>query len=167
MAAAALVVPAMWLKRVLMVVDPANYDRIDRTFGSFHFTWVSVSVTVAAASLVGLAAAAPARADGQGPPRVTVTVSGADAGGPVRLTATLTAAYAGDARAGAATAATVVTVRTAYPAYAAAPPKGLEHVGSVTVDVLLAVVAAVWLTLVAQVVRVRRACRAPAAAARG
>lgn len=77
------------------------------------------------------------------------------------------AAYAGDARAGAATAATVVTVRTAYPAYAAAPPKGLEHVGSVTVDVLLAVVAAVWLTLVAQVVRVRRACRAPAAAARG
>ena len=45
--ASAVVVPAMWLKRMLMVADPATYDRITHTFGTYHFTWISVSITLA------------------------------------------------------------------------------------------------------------------------
>ena len=52
--AAAFVVPAMWLKRMLMVADPATYDRITHTFGAFHFTWISVSITLAGLAAIPL-----------------------------------------------------------------------------------------------------------------
>src|SRR5665811_776895 len=52
--AAALVVPAMWVKRMLMVVDPASYDRVTGTFSSYHFTWVAVLVTLAGVAAVPL-----------------------------------------------------------------------------------------------------------------
>ncbi|MEO8518503.1 MAG: NrfD/PsrC family molybdoenzyme membrane anchor subunit [Dermatophilaceae bacterium] len=52
--AAALVVPMMWLKRFLLVVGPANYDTITRTFGTYHFTWVPIAITIAAAAAVPL-----------------------------------------------------------------------------------------------------------------
>jgi molybdopterin-containing oxidoreductase family membrane subunit len=53
-AAAALVVPAMWLKRMLMVVDPASYDRMTHLFGVYHFTWISVSITLAGLAAIPL-----------------------------------------------------------------------------------------------------------------
>jgi Ni/Fe-hydrogenase subunit HybB-like protein len=52
--ASSVAIPAMWLKRMLMVVEPANYDRIQDTFGSFHFTWVSVSITLASVAVIPL-----------------------------------------------------------------------------------------------------------------
>lgn len=52
--AAAFVVPAMWLKRMLMVTGPGTYNRITGTFGTYHFTWVSVSVTLAGLAAVPL-----------------------------------------------------------------------------------------------------------------
>ncbi|HCU92450.1 MAG TPA: hypothetical protein DHU96_06775, partial [Actinobacteria bacterium] len=52
--AAALIVPAMWLKRMLMVVDPATYNRVTGTFGTYHFTWISVTVTLAGLAAVPL-----------------------------------------------------------------------------------------------------------------
>ena len=52
--AAALVAPSMWLKRMLMVVDPATYDRVTGTFGSDHFTWVAVAITVAGLAAIPL-----------------------------------------------------------------------------------------------------------------
>ena len=49
--AAALVVIIMWIKRVLMVVETAGYDRLTGTFGDFfHFTWVSIAITLAGAA---------------------------------------------------------------------------------------------------------------------
>ena len=44
-------------------------------------------------------------------------------------------------------------------AYTPAPEKPLAGVGHVLVFVLFAIVAAIWLTLAAQVWRVRRVCR--------
>ena len=52
--ASAVVVPAMWLKRMIMVVDPGTYDRITNTFGAYHFTWVSVSITLAGLAAIPL-----------------------------------------------------------------------------------------------------------------
>jgi Ni/Fe-hydrogenase subunit HybB-like protein len=52
--AACLVVPMMWLKRFLLVVGPATYDTVTRTFGSYHFTWVPIAITLAAAAAVPL-----------------------------------------------------------------------------------------------------------------
>ena len=52
--AAAFVVPAMWLKRMIMVADPATYDRITGTFGTYHFTWISVSITLAGLAAIPL-----------------------------------------------------------------------------------------------------------------
>ena len=52
--AATLVVPMMWLKRILMVVGPATYDTVTGTFGSYHFTWVPVAITLAATAAIPL-----------------------------------------------------------------------------------------------------------------
>ncbi len=52
--AAAFVAPSMWLKRMLMVVDPATYDRVTGTFGSYHFTWVAVTITLAGVAAIPL-----------------------------------------------------------------------------------------------------------------
>src|SRR5262245_30606878 len=52
--AAALVVPAMWLKRMIMVTGPATYDRITSAFGAYHFTWTYISITLAATAAVPL-----------------------------------------------------------------------------------------------------------------
>ncbi|NMM23332.1 MAG: polysulfide reductase NrfD, partial [Phycicoccus sp.] len=52
--AATLVLPMMWLKRILLVVGPATYDTITHTFGSYHFTWVPIAITLAAAAAVPL-----------------------------------------------------------------------------------------------------------------
>jgi len=57
------------------------------------------------------------------------------------------------------TAETKVVVTVAESAYHPAPPKPLADVGKVLVAALFAIVAAIWLTLAAQVVRVRRVCR--------
>ncbi len=53
--AAGLVVVVMWIKRVLMVVETAGYDRLTGTFGDFfHFTWVSIAITLAGAAAIPL-----------------------------------------------------------------------------------------------------------------
>lgn len=52
--AAAVVVPTMWLKRMLMVVDPSTYDRVTHTFGQYHFTWISVAITLAGVAAIPL-----------------------------------------------------------------------------------------------------------------
>jgi len=52
--AAALVVPMMWLKRMLMVNAPANYDTVTGLFGDYHFTWIPVAVTLAALAAIPL-----------------------------------------------------------------------------------------------------------------
>ena len=300
--ASVLVVPAMWLKRMLMVIDPANYNRIDNTFGAYHFTWVSISVTLAALAAIplllmllfrvvplldiheieelapagstaeqpapmpcqtaegqvatgsetaivtrpasgrtrrggrfgrilgagavvlvaclgvlGVGMARPAHAD-PAPATTTaatlVTVSGTNSGSTVRLTARLTTVdhaavpkaviqftqsttefgkprsvpigtattdtngtaelvyqstvagrqqfgttYAGGTGLATATSTTTVDVQTAQSAYHPAPPKPLASVGWATVAALLVVVALVWITLIAQVVRVFRVCR--------
>jgi|GEM_PF-452274 len=52
--AATLVLPMMWLKRILLVIGPATYDTITRTFGTYHFTWVPIAITLAAAAAVPL-----------------------------------------------------------------------------------------------------------------
>jgi len=52
--ASALVVPMMWLKRMLMVNAPANYDTMTGLFGDYHFTWVPVAVTLAAMAAIPL-----------------------------------------------------------------------------------------------------------------
>jgi len=52
--ASALVAPAMWVKRMLMVVDPSTYNNISGTFSSYHFTWVSITITLAAVAAVPL-----------------------------------------------------------------------------------------------------------------
>ncbi|HZJ03913.1 MAG TPA: NrfD/PsrC family molybdoenzyme membrane anchor subunit [Nocardioidaceae bacterium] len=282
-AAAALVVPAMWLKRTLMVVAPATYDRVDGTFGNYHFTWVAVSVTLAGvaavplllmvlfrvvpllsideievaetasahprtepseptghdATVVGATSTAPHVAGAAGvlllvallgtfsagavaPARAatpqsapTITINGVEGGGSVQLTATLTgpddrpqanadvtfllsttvfepqgrlvplgsvttdnagtaqqmyrptvtgpqefvANYAATAGAKPVTASTTLTVTVAQSAYHPPPPKPLAGVGKILVGALFTLVAAVWLTLITQVVRVRRICR--------
>jgi Ni/Fe-hydrogenase subunit HybB-like protein len=316
--AAAFIVPAMWLKRILMVTDPATYNRVSGAFGTFHFTWIPVTVTLAGLAAIPLllmlmfrivpllsidemeqaaaaergagqlaasapspvrsaaipvtvaqavaapeavpapasgVLAAPARrrhrlawfsratrvsgamvllAAGAGflalhsaasasaathkPAAATVTISGTETGVVLHLTATVSgpgnlplaktrvrffqlttefgpqgqlvpigtattgktgtaklayrptvagpqkfvAKYAGSASAGAATAKTTVNITSAQSAYRPAAPKPLAGLGKITVGVLLMIVALIWLTLAAQVVRVRRACRAGA-----
>jgi molybdopterin-containing oxidoreductase family membrane subunit len=53
-AAAILVVPMMWLKRILMVVGPATYDTVTGTFGRYHPTWVPIAITLAATAAIPL-----------------------------------------------------------------------------------------------------------------
>ncbi len=52
--AAILVVPMMWLKRILMVVGPSTYDTVTGVFGRYHFTWVPVAITLAATAAIPL-----------------------------------------------------------------------------------------------------------------
>jgi Ni/Fe-hydrogenase subunit HybB-like protein len=306
--AASLVVPMMWLKRFLLVVGPATYDTVTRTFGSYHFTWVPIAITLAAAAAVplllmllfrvvpllsideiaeiheietiaemeksvnanpatapsepvgtahrvgavtgvlflvallavfGLGAASPASAATPQTASVGtslsastsapgITISGVEAGGSVELSAKLTGTdrqpvangdvefffsttefgsaprlvplgsvtteksgvakltLGGDAAhhyrptttgpqqfvatytaAGAkpVTSKTTVNVTVAKSAYHPAPPKPLASVGKDLVFFLFAVVAAIWLTLITQVVRVRRVCRVTPTAA--
>jgi Ni/Fe-hydrogenase subunit HybB-like protein len=287
--ASVLVVPMMWLKRMLMVVGPATYDTVSGTFASYHFTWVPIAITLAATAAVplllmllfrlvpllsideieeidetekidqmekSLTAPAPAQAsepaghDGRlvgtgkshrvagasaillfvallgmlgvgaadpaqaatAPVAPRITLTGTEAGGSVQLTATLTKADGNPmANAGVAfafsttefgtparlvplgsattngtgvaqlaykptttgqegfsasstgakpvTSSTTVAVTVAQSAYHPAPPKPLASVGKILVVVLFAIVAAIWLTLLTQVARVRRVCR--------
>jgi hypothetical protein len=53
-AAAILVVPMMWLKRILMVVGGGTYDVVTGAFGRYHFTWVPVAITLAAMAAIPL-----------------------------------------------------------------------------------------------------------------
>ncbi len=53
--AAALVVIAMWIKRVLMVVETSGYSTLTNTFVDlFNFTWVSVAVTLGGVAAIPL-----------------------------------------------------------------------------------------------------------------
>jgi Ni/Fe-hydrogenase subunit HybB-like protein len=52
--AALLIVPMMWLKRMLMVVAPASFDTMTGAFGSYNFTWIPIAVTVAALAAIPL-----------------------------------------------------------------------------------------------------------------
>jgi len=52
--AAILVVPMMWLKRILMVVGGGTYDVVTGAFGSYHPTWVPVAITLAATAAIPL-----------------------------------------------------------------------------------------------------------------
>ncbi len=52
--AAALVDASLWLKRIIMVVAPANYERVNGLFGAYHFTWISISVTLAGVAAIPL-----------------------------------------------------------------------------------------------------------------
>ena len=300
--AAAFVVPAMWLKRMIMVTGPATYDRITSAFGAYHFTWTYISITLAATAAVplllmllfrivpllsideieetdgiqetvpvreraqpelvaaqgpdqpaassalsagqaasgksprrwavrrgtlaglmvlaavgvSLAAARPALAAQAGPKPAVIKVTGTDSARGVHLTAILTdahgkpvagatvafsqltkefgpkgalvplgtavtgksgaaqltdrpavtgtqrfvAAYSGGPSAGAASAGTNVKVTTAYAPFQASPPKPFAGIGRVLVGVLLTAVMLILLTLIIQVERVRRACRA-------
>jgi Ni/Fe-hydrogenase subunit HybB-like protein len=298
--AACLVIPMMWLKRVLLVIGPASYDTVTGTFGTYHFTWVPIAITLAATAAVplllmllfrvvpllsieeieeieqmrtlgaleknltagrqatagepdaqadelvgasgkahraasatgvlllvalmgvlGIGSAHPAQA-ATAPKAPGVTLTGVEAGGLMELTATITSAkgqplpnaqvaflfstteFGAQARlvplgsattdkSGAAeltlggdadhlykpttkgpqvflasyTAAgaqpimssTTVNVTTATSAYNPAPAKPLASVGKVLVICLFAIVAAIWLTLVTQIWRVRRVCQ--------
>ena len=70
------------------------------------------------------------------------------------------AAYSGGPPAGAASAGTNVKVTTAYPPFQTSPPKPFADIGKALVGVLLSAVILILLTLIIQVERVRRACRA-------
>jgi len=322
--AAILVVPMMWLKRILMVVGPATYDTMTSAFGRYHFTWVPVAITLAATAAIplllmllfrvvpllsideieeidelheiaemektvtahpktepiepegddgdlvaapgtahraagatgvlllvallgmfGVGTADPASAATPQNASVTasasasvtttttasvttstkapgITITGVEAGGLMELTATLAGPdgqpladapveflfsttqfgtparlvelgsvttdktglarltlggdvdhlyrptakgpqefFATYAAAGAkpVTASTIVNVTVARSAYTPAPPKSLAGVGNVLIFALFAIVAAIWLTLVAQIWRIRRVCR--------
>jgi molybdopterin-containing oxidoreductase family membrane subunit len=52
--AALLIVPMMWLKRILMVVGGGTYDVVTGAFGRYHFTWVPVAITLAATAAIPL-----------------------------------------------------------------------------------------------------------------
>jgi len=295
--ASALVVPMMWLKRMLMVYGAGNYDVVTGAFGDYRFTWIPVSVTLAAMAAVplmlmllfrivpilsideieeieeaeaeaassrieqsepvgheargvgtpgkayrvsgvagvlllvallgmlGAGAATPASAatpQGGTSTSPSITITGTEAGGLMELTATLvgpddhplaqanvaflfsttqfgiparlvplgsvttdkkgiarltlggdvdhlyrptangpqefvaTYAAAGEQP---VTSSTTVNVTVARSAYQPAPPSPLAGVGEGLVKVLFTIVAAIWLTLAAQVWRVRRVCR--------
>ena len=305
--AAAFVVPAMWLKRMIMVTGPATYDRITSAFGAYHFTWTYLSITLASvaaiplllmllfrvvpllaideieetgeageagrvplrvqaqpvlaqvpsprsdrdlepsimpaevaadgkgrrwwtlrrAGAVGLVvlvagglsllAARPAKAAVQAGPRpAVIKVTGADSAAGVHLTATVTdahgipvahatvrffeltkefsptgqlvpvgsavtnqggvarltdrpavtgmqryvAAYPGGPKAGQASASVGVVVTTAHSPFQPNPPKPFASIGKTLVGVLLGALALILITLVTQLERVRRACRA-------
>jgi len=314
--AALLVVPMMWLKRILMVVGPATYDTMTGVFGRYHFTWIPIAITLAATAaiplllmllfrvvpllsideieeieemqersdmeknvsepaqpghshtqpaepeiqkdrLVGATSTAHRVAGATGvlllvalmgmfgigsadhseaatpqsgrlqsltlqrvtPSAPTVTLTGIETAGKVQLTATVVSqqgqpqakakvafllsttefgtparlialgsattdktgvarlkyqptvtgpqGFAAGYTAGAAkpvTSTATVNVTAARSRYHPAPAKPLASVGNVLVLVLFAIVAAIWLTLVAQIWRVRRVCRVPAPA---
>jgi Ni/Fe-hydrogenase subunit HybB-like protein len=289
--ASILVVPMMWLKRILMVVGPATYDTMTGIFGRYHFTWVPVAITLAATAAIPLmlmllfrvvpllsideieeieqmqeladmekhlaahpqaAPSEPERDDtlvgatgkshrlagatgvlllvalmgmlgvssadhseaATTPSVPAVTLTGVETGGSVQLTATLTSPkgtplpnahvafllstteFGSPARLiplGSATtdktglaaltyqpkvtgnqgfaatytapggkpvtSGTTVSVTVAQSAYHPAPAKPLASLGKILVIALFAIVAAIWLTLVTQVLRVRRVCR--------
>lgn len=53
--AAVLVLVAMWIKRLMMVIETSSYNRLTNSFGvGFRFTWVSVSTTLAGVAAVAL-----------------------------------------------------------------------------------------------------------------
>ena len=53
--AATLVVIAMWIKRVIMVVETSGYSTLTNAFGDlFNFTWVSVTVTLGGVAAIPL-----------------------------------------------------------------------------------------------------------------
>jgi len=295
--AAILIVPMMWLKRMLMVTGPASYDTITGAFGSYNFTWVPITITLAALAaiplllmllfrvvplmsideieeiqeieeiegiikeekagtaasrggsseaadddarlvgatggshriagatgvlllvallgMLGVGGAAPAdAATSQGPG--AITIKAVEAGGSVQLSAMLfdsgglplgdqpvvfafatkqfgpkeglvslgsvktdptgtakltykptvvqesqkfVVSYAATADAKPVTAETSIKVTSAQSAYRPGPPKPLAGAGKILVVALFAIVASIWLTLGAQVVRVRRVCR--------
>ena len=310
--AATLVVPMMWVKRILMVVGPATYDTMTGSFGRYHPTWVPVAITLAATAAIplmlmllfrvvpllsideieemqeaenpatttsqdhrsteperhsadlvgatgtahrvagavgvlllvallgmfGVGAADPAQAAtpqtalvslssdalvsaSNGAPKITIT--GVESGGSVKLSARLTgvdghplanadvafsfstkefgtparlvplgsvttdkagiarlalggdadhlyrptakgpqefaATYAAKPEAKPVTSSTTINVPVARSAYRPAPAKPLAGVGNIMVVVLFTIVAAIWLTLLAQIWRVRRVCR--------
>jgi hypothetical protein len=70
------------------------------------------------------------------------------------------AAYSGGPLAGAASAGVNVKVTTAYSPFQVSPPKPFAGIGKALVGVLLSAVMLILLTLIIQVERVRRACRA-------
>lgn len=52
--ASCLVVPMMWLKRMLMVIAPANFDVVTGQAGAYRLTWIPVAVTLAALAAIPL-----------------------------------------------------------------------------------------------------------------
>ncbi len=49
------IVIAMWIKRMLMIVEGSGYDRLTMSFGDlFAFTWVSISITTAGVAAIPL-----------------------------------------------------------------------------------------------------------------
>jgi Ni/Fe-hydrogenase subunit HybB-like protein len=53
--ASGLVVFAMWIKRMMMIIETSDYDRLTMSFGTFfHFTWVSIATTLAGVAAVPL-----------------------------------------------------------------------------------------------------------------
>jgi Ni/Fe-hydrogenase subunit HybB-like protein len=52
--ASLMVVPMMWLKRMLMINAPANFDVVTGAFGDYHFTWIPIAITLAALAAVPL-----------------------------------------------------------------------------------------------------------------
>jgi hypothetical protein len=70
------------------------------------------------------------------------------------------AAYSGGPQAAAASAGVNVMVTTAHSPFQASPPKPFAGIGRALVGVLLTAVMLILLTLIVQVERVRRACRA-------
>jgi Ni/Fe-hydrogenase subunit HybB-like protein len=52
--AAAFIVPAMWLKRILMVTEPGTYNRVNESFGTYHYTWISITITLAGLAAIPL-----------------------------------------------------------------------------------------------------------------
>lgn len=53
--ASVLVVIAMWLKRLVMVIESAHYDRLTQSFGDYyHFTWVPIAITLGAVAAIPL-----------------------------------------------------------------------------------------------------------------
>lgn len=53
--ASVFVLIAMWIKRLIMVIETSAYDRLTNSFGPlFHFTWVSATATVAGIAAIAL-----------------------------------------------------------------------------------------------------------------
>lgn len=53
--ASVLVVIAMWLKRLVMVIETAHYDQLTNSFKNYyHFTWVPIAITLSAVAAIPL-----------------------------------------------------------------------------------------------------------------
>jgi Ni/Fe-hydrogenase subunit HybB-like protein len=52
--AAAFVVVGMWVKRLLIVIPPASRSVVDDSWGTVHFTWVTVGLTIGGAAAIPL-----------------------------------------------------------------------------------------------------------------